>query len=112
MHRLCLSYLQYNRIILCIADTLKYGVFHQHLRDLFAPLVVRYVDLMEWSIQQSIAKGFEREKWEPQGYATTRRSTVDFYSQYDSTRTSAIVLTGIKESFINFFALKKFDSAK
>uniref|UniRef100_A0A2I3H9P6 Calcium dependent secretion activator n=1 Tax=Nomascus leucogenys TaxID=61853 RepID=A0A2I3H9P6_NOMLE len=32
---------------------------------LFAPLVVRYVDLMESSIAQSIHRGFERESWEP-----------------------------------------------
>ncbi|XP_061904968.1 calcium-dependent secretion activator 1 isoform X15 [Entelurus aequoreus] len=41
------------------------GKFHKHLQDLYAPLVVRYVDLMESSIAQSIHKGFERESWEP-----------------------------------------------
>ncbi|XP_056292586.1 calcium-dependent secretion activator 1 isoform X7 [Pseudoliparis swirei] len=41
------------------------GRFHKHLQDLYAPLVVRYVDLMESSIAQSIHKGFERESWEP-----------------------------------------------
>ncbi|XP_018589647.1 calcium-dependent secretion activator 1 isoform X6 [Scleropages formosus] len=41
------------------------GKFHKHLQDLFAPLVVRYVDLMESSIAQSIHRGFERETWEP-----------------------------------------------
>ncbi|KPP74987.1 hypothetical protein Z043_105799, partial [Scleropages formosus] len=30
------------------------GKFHKHLQDLFAPLVVRYVDLMESSIAQSL----------------------------------------------------------
>lgn len=29
--------------------------------------VVRYVDLMESSIAQSIHKGFEKEKWEIKG---------------------------------------------
>ncbi|XP_065559155.1 calcium-dependent secretion activator-like isoform X2 [Artemia franciscana] len=48
-------------------DNLKHGRFHQHLRDTFAPLVVRYVDLMESSIAQAIHKGFEREKWELKG---------------------------------------------
>ncbi|KAL0267753.1 UNVERIFIED_CONTAM: hypothetical protein PYX00_009930 [Menopon gallinae] len=48
-------------------DNLKNGRFHQHLRDIFAPLVVRYVDLMESSIAQSIHKGFEKEKWEIKG---------------------------------------------
>uniref|UniRef100_A0A3P9HI05 Ca2+-dependent activator protein for secretion b n=1 Tax=Oryzias latipes TaxID=8090 RepID=A0A3P9HI05_ORYLA len=41
------------------------GKFHKHLQDLYAPLVVRYVDLMESSIAQSIHKSFERESWEP-----------------------------------------------
>uniref|UniRef100_A0A673J326 Calcium-dependent secretion activator 1-like n=1 Tax=Sinocyclocheilus rhinocerous TaxID=307959 RepID=A0A673J326_9TELE len=40
-------------------------LFHKHLQDLYAPLVVRYVDLMESSIAQSIHRGFERESWEP-----------------------------------------------
>ena len=50
-----------------ILDNLKNGKFHQHLRDIFAPQVVRYVDLMESSISQSIYKGFEKEKWEIKG---------------------------------------------
>ncbi|KAJ0023402.1 hypothetical protein NQD34_003301 [Periophthalmus magnuspinnatus] len=41
------------------------GKFHKHLQDMYAPLVVRYVDLMESSIAQSIHRGFERESWEP-----------------------------------------------
>ncbi|XP_064604151.1 calcium-dependent secretion activator 1-like isoform X2 [Liolophura sinensis] len=48
-------------------ETLCNGRFHTHLRDMFAPQVVRYVDLMESSIAQSIHKGFEKEKWETQG---------------------------------------------
>lgn len=52
---------------LIFADNLKNGRFHQHLRDTFAPLVVRYVDLMESSIAQSIHKGFEKERWEIKG---------------------------------------------
>uniref|UniRef100_A0AAY4C3U4 Calcium-dependent secretion activator 1-like n=1 Tax=Denticeps clupeoides TaxID=299321 RepID=A0AAY4C3U4_9TELE len=44
---------------------LKHKSFHKHLQDLYAPLVVRYVDLMESSIAQSINRGFERESWEP-----------------------------------------------
>lgn len=43
-------------------DNLKNGRFHTHLRETFAPLVVRYVDLMESSIAQSIHKGFEKER--------------------------------------------------
>lgn len=52
---------------LLFVDNLKNGRFHQHLRDTFAPLVVRYVDLMESSIAQSIHKGFEKERWESKG---------------------------------------------
>ncbi|XP_045481302.1 calcium-dependent secretion activator-like isoform X13 [Harmonia axyridis] len=48
-------------------DNLNGGRFHQHLRVTFAPLVVRYVDLMESSIAQSIHKGFEKERWEIKG---------------------------------------------
>jgi len=50
---------------LAFSDNLCNGKFHKHLQDLFAPLVVRYVDLMESSIAQSIHRGFERESWEP-----------------------------------------------
>ncbi|ESN91524.1 hypothetical protein HELRODRAFT_70306 [Helobdella robusta] len=48
-------------------ESLCGGKFHSHLRDAFAPLVVRYVDLMESSIAQSVNNGFERELWKPQG---------------------------------------------
>ncbi|MEQ2309412.1 Calcium-dependent secretion activator 2, partial [Ameca splendens] len=40
------------------------GPFHKHLQDLFIPLVVRYIDLMETSIAQSIHRGFEQETWQ------------------------------------------------
>ena len=49
--------------------SLNDGRFHRHLQDIFAPLVVRYVDLMESSIGQSIHKGFEKESWKNKGYA-------------------------------------------
>lgn len=52
---------------LSFSDNLKNGKFHQHLRKIFAPQVVRYVDLMESSIAQSIHKGFEKERWEIKG---------------------------------------------
>ncbi|XP_077424843.1 calcium-dependent secretion activator 2-like [Vanacampus margaritifer] len=39
------------------------GPFHKHLQDLFVPLVVRYIDLMESSIAQSIHRGFQQETW-------------------------------------------------
>ncbi|XP_061106858.1 calcium-dependent secretion activator 2 isoform X1 [Conger conger] len=44
---------------------LCHGTFHKHLQDLFIPLVVRYIDLMESSIAQSIHRGFEQETWQP-----------------------------------------------
>ncbi|XP_073799333.1 calcium-dependent secretion activator 2 isoform X12 [Danio rerio] len=40
------------------------GTFHKHLQDLYSPLVVRYIDLMESSIAQSIHRGFEQETWQ------------------------------------------------
>lgn len=55
---------------LIVADNLKNGRFHLHLRETFAPMVVRYVDLMESSIGQSIHKGFERERWENKGWVS------------------------------------------
>nr|XP_043879555.1 calcium-dependent secretion activator 1 isoform X5 [Solea senegalensis] len=53
------------------------GKFHKHLQDLYAPLVVRYVDLMESSIAQSIHRGFERESWEPVKIITSTLPTVN-----------------------------------
>ncbi|KAM8973163.1 calcium-dependent secretion activator 2 isoform 2-T2 [Pelodytes ibericus] len=41
------------------------GKFHKHLQESFVPLVIRYIDLMESSIAQSIHKGFEQETWQP-----------------------------------------------
>ncbi|XP_058883229.1 calcium-dependent secretion activator 2-like isoform X8 [Acipenser ruthenus] len=41
------------------------GKFHKHLQDYFIPLVIRYIDLMESSIAQSIHRGFEQETWQP-----------------------------------------------
>ena len=40
------------------------GPFHLHLQQVFVPLVVRYVDLMESSIAQSVHRGFQHETWE------------------------------------------------
>ncbi|XP_015248487.1 PREDICTED: calcium-dependent secretion activator 1-like, partial [Cyprinodon variegatus] len=61
------------------------GKFHKHLQDLYAPLVVRYVDLMESSIAQSIHRGFERESWEPvnNGSATSE----DLFWKLDALQT-------------------------
>lgn len=51
-----------------ILDSLSNGRFHQQLRDTFAPLVIRYVDLMESCIAQSINRGFEKENWKARTY--------------------------------------------
>lgn len=44
------------------------GRFHNHLRDTFAPQVIRYVDLMENTVGQALLKGYEKEKWDLKGY--------------------------------------------
>lgn len=49
---------------MCSEQGLKNGKFHRHLIENFAPMVVRYVDLMEQSVEQSIEKGFAKERWE------------------------------------------------
>ncbi|XP_057234503.1 calcium-dependent secretion activator 2 isoform X3 [Malurus melanocephalus] len=41
------------------------GKFHKHLQEIFVPMVVRYIDLMESSIAQSIHRGLEQESWQP-----------------------------------------------
>jgi hypothetical protein len=66
-YRGCIFFSIFTCCPLSTPDNLKNGKFHQHLRDIFAPQVVRYVDLMESSIAQSIHKGFEKEKWEIKG---------------------------------------------
>ena len=43
--------------VLLLLENLMNGKFHSHLREIFAPQVVRYVDLMESSVAQSIDKG-------------------------------------------------------
>jgi len=56
----------------CFAESLCLGKFHSHIRDVFAPLVVRYIDLMESSVAQSVHNGFEKETWQPQGCVRLR----------------------------------------
>uniref|UniRef100_A0A8V5FM78 Uncharacterized protein n=1 Tax=Melopsittacus undulatus TaxID=13146 RepID=A0A8V5FM78_MELUD len=41
------------------------GKFHKHLQEIFVPMVIRYIDLMESSIAQSIHRGLEQESWQP-----------------------------------------------
>lgn len=52
-------------VIFFVSVNLNRGKFHSHLRDVFAPLVIRYIDLMESSIAQSLHKGFQKENWSP-----------------------------------------------
>ncbi|XP_012684903.2 calcium-dependent secretion activator 2 isoform X4 [Clupea harengus] len=40
------------------------GTFHKHLQEHFIPTVVRYIDLMESSLAQSIYRSFEQETWQ------------------------------------------------
>ncbi|XP_041110783.1 calcium-dependent secretion activator 2-like isoform X5 [Polyodon spathula] len=47
------------------------GKFHKHLQEYFIPLVIRYIDLMESSIAQSIHRGFEQETWQPVNNGST-----------------------------------------
>ncbi|XP_054882607.1 calcium-dependent secretion activator 1 isoform X2 [Poeciliopsis prolifica] len=61
------------------------GKFHKHLQDLYAPLVVRYVDLMESSIAQSIHRGFERECWEPVNHGSA--TSEDLFWKLDALQT-------------------------
>lgn len=67
---------------LCSESSLKLGTFHKKLVEQFSPMVVRYVDLMEHSIAQSIEKGFSKEKWEQRkdGCATSE----DIYWKLDA----------------------------
>ncbi|XP_069085989.1 calcium-dependent secretion activator 2 isoform X2 [Pleurodeles waltl] len=52
------------------------GKFHKHLQECFVPLVIRYIDLMESSIAQSIHRGFEQETWQPVKSITNNLPTV------------------------------------
>lgn len=63
----CLKVATWFILVVLFSENLCNGKFHLHLRDMFAPQVVRYVDLMESSIAQSIHRGFEKERWESQG---------------------------------------------
>ncbi|XP_017467717.1 PREDICTED: calcium-dependent secretion activator isoform X6 [Rhagoletis zephyria] len=89
-------------------DNLRNGRFHQHLRDTFAPLVVRYVDLMESSIAQSIHKGFEKERWDSKGInAALNPATLNNAAQALNTAAlNPAALLGGKKDQINFYIPK------
>ena len=54
-------------IIIYLSASLRNGPSHIYFQNKFAPLVIRYVDLMESSIAQSVHNGFEKETWAPVG---------------------------------------------
>ncbi|XP_049316079.1 calcium-dependent secretion activator isoform X4 [Bactrocera dorsalis] len=89
-------------------DNLRNGRFHQHLRDTFAPLVVRYVDLMESSIAQSIHKGFEKERWDSKGInAALNPATLNNAAQALNTAAlNPAALLGSKKDQVNFYIPK------
>lgn len=58
---------RYIRLSFLKLENLCHGRFHTHVRDTFAPQVIRYVDLMETTIAQSLFKSYEKEKWDSKG---------------------------------------------
>ncbi|XP_077982025.1 calcium-dependent secretion activator 1-like [Glandiceps talaboti] len=64
---------------------LNSGRFHNHLREVFAPHVIRYVDLMEAAVAQSIHRGFEKERWEPKENGTA--TSDDLFRKLDALQT-------------------------
>lgn len=78
--------------------------FHSKLVNQFSPLVVRYVDLMEHSIAQSIEKGFAKEKWEPRkdGCATSE----DIYWKLDALQGFVHDLNWPEEEFAKYLYMR------
>ncbi|KAL6737408.1 hypothetical protein Aduo_011052 [Ancylostoma duodenale] len=84
--------------------SLNGGIFHKKLTTQFQPLVVRYTDLMEHSISQSIDKGFSKEKWEPrkEGCATSE----DIYWKLDALHTFVCDLNWPEEEFRKYLNVR------
>ncbi|CAJ0603670.1 unnamed protein product [Cylicocyclus nassatus] len=84
--------------------SLNGGIFHKKLTSQFQPLVVRYTDLMEHSISQSIDKGFSKEKWEPrkEGCATSE----DIYWKLDALQTFVSDLNWPEEEFRKYLNVR------
>ncbi|XGW25752.1 hypothetical protein V3C99_006839 [Haemonchus contortus] len=84
--------------------SLNGGIFHKKLTTQFQPLVVRYTDLMEHSISQSIDKGFAKEKWEPrkEGCATSE----DIYWKLDALHTFVVDLNWPEEEFRRYLTVR------
>ncbi|KJH40596.1 hypothetical protein DICVIV_13447 [Dictyocaulus viviparus] len=84
--------------------SLNGGIFHKKLTAQFQPLVVRYIDLMEHSISQSIDKGFSKEKWEPrkEGCATSE----DIYWKLDALHIFVVDLNWPEEEFRKYLNVR------
>ncbi|CAD6191936.1 unnamed protein product [Caenorhabditis auriculariae] len=84
--------------------SLKGGIFHNKLVQQFQPLVVRYIDLMEHSIAQSIDKGFQKEKWEArkEGCATSE----DIYWKLDALLAFVVDLNWPEEEFRRYLQVR------
>ncbi|KAK0399959.1 hypothetical protein QR680_003296 [Steinernema hermaphroditum] len=84
--------------------SLKNGIFHTKLVKQFSPLVVRYVDLMEHSISQSIEKGFSKEKWEirKDGCSTSE----DIFWKLDALQTFIQELNWPEEEFAKYLQVR------
>ncbi|KAI1732731.1 PH domain-containing protein [Ditylenchus destructor] len=89
---------------LCTESTLKNGIFHTKLVTQFSPLVVRYIDLMEHSISQSIEKNFSKEKWEVRkdGCATSE----DIYWKLDALQGFIHDLNWPEEEFARYLSVR------
>ena len=57
------------------AENLCGGRFHHFILETFFPMLVRYLDLMESSIDQSLKKAFDKEKWIPPGQVSAGTAT-------------------------------------
>ncbi|KAE9419845.1 hypothetical protein Angca_004255 [Angiostrongylus cantonensis] len=84
--------------------SLNGGIFHKKITTQFQPLVVRYTDLMEHSISQSIDKGFSKEKWEPrkEGCATSE----DIYWKLDALHMFIVDLNWPEEEFRKYLNVR------
>ncbi|VIO87077.1 Uncharacterized protein BM_BM7580 [Brugia malayi] len=83
---------------------LKNGIFHTKLIQQFSTKVVRYVDLMEQSIVQSIERGFARERWEvhKDGCATSE----DTYWKLDALQIFIHDLNWPEEEFSKYLQIR------
>ncbi|VDP12922.1 unnamed protein product, partial [Onchocerca flexuosa] len=83
---------------------LKNGIFHTKLIQQFSTKVVRYVDLMEQSIAQSIERGFARERWEVRkdGCATSE----DTYWKLDALQIFIHDLNWPEEEFSKYLQIR------